>query len=124
MYGAPYDSLDLTIAASGTTSNAVPIDHYTWFALKFPGAITGATIAFEASDDGENFYDIVNEDGSVSITPPGSEVIMVLNYASPNLAPFRWVRIVSASAEAAARSFTLFCKHGPVFGEGAGAPPA
>lgn len=122
MYGAPYDAMTLTIANGATTSNAVPIDHFSWFALKYPGAITGATLAFQASDDGENFYTVQNEDGAVTTTPPGSEVIVTLDVASPIIAPFRFLRIVSASAEGAAREFTLFCKHGILFGSGGGAP--
>lgn len=93
----------LTIPLNGTTSNYVEYAG-TDGILYFPSAMTGATMSFQVSPNGTDFYDLQNNQTSVNYTTSGSvgksEVMGMLNGA-------RFVRVVSASAEGAARTFIL-----------------
>jgi hypothetical protein len=102
---------DLTIAQSGTTSGAFNFGGFTKLAIQFPAAMTGATVSFVASNKEDGTYVAVHESGTpgaVSVAATPSTVMGVVGDEAAALAPCKWLKIVSASAEAAARSLIVY----------------
>ena len=89
-----------------------------------PAAFTGATIRFTGAAvdkrTGNNaepatFYDIVDSTGAnVTVTPRVDDIVVLTEAQRDALASAAWVKLVSASAEAAARTVTLigFSRYG------------
>jgi hypothetical protein len=114
MHDAPFEILEVNIAASGTTSNAVHIGRYSRFALYFDANMTGATLSIlgchDEHGDDSSFVALSNEAGAITITDLGAEGIVHLEAAGPAIAACEYVKFVSASAEAAAHALKLLCK--------------
>lgn len=103
------EELQFTIASSGTESEARPINGIKVFALILP-TMTGATISFKVSDSATGtFVPLYDDAGNlISITATDDAcVALTSSAASMGLAPCKWVKLVSASAEAAERSIKL-----------------
>lgn len=100
--------MKVTIAEGATKSSAIDLSQSTFTALLIPDGFTGATITFEASVDGTTWKAVVDDTGAaVSITATDDRWVALSGAVAAKLAPFRMIRLVSASAEAAARAILL-----------------
>ena len=102
-----YQPQTVTIASAGTVSGAVQADEFAAFGLMMPAAFTGTTLTFQVSGDGTTYqalYDRYNV--AVSMT-----VAVNRHYDLPTeLASWHSFKLVSGSAEGAARSLIVACK--------------
>jgi hypothetical protein len=102
--------IEVTIAASGTTSDAVNLSGLQLVAIETPSALTGTALTFTASVSLGGTYDAVREVGGAaaySLTMAANQWIPV----SVNVfAGVPFLKIVSGSTEAAARTFNLICR--------------
>lgn len=105
-------TVPVAIANGGTTSNELDIAGAKFVAIQMPAAITGATFKVHgASVSGGTFAEIVDDTGAaVSITATAAKNIGLSSTVMAKLSAFRFIKLVSASAEGAARSFNLICK--------------
>lgn len=100
--------MKVTIAEGATTSSSIDLSQSTFTALLIPDGFTGATITFEASVDGTTWKAVVDDTGAaVSITATDDRWVALSGAVAAKLAPFRMIRLVSASAEGAARAILL-----------------
>ncbi len=92
----------VTIASSGTVSTSITIEGgRTALAVLTPTALTGTAFKFQSSTDGNNFYALYNGATEYSVTVADSRYI-ALN--TEVMAGVRFLKIVSGSSEAAART--------------------
>jgi hypothetical protein len=95
------------IPINEATSQALAIQAYHAFGLQMPAAFTGASISFQVSADGTTFqalYDRLND----IVTVP---VAVARSYDLPGeIGDWAFVKIVSASNEAAARELVFIAK--------------
>lgn len=101
----------ITIANGATDSDVLDTEAYTFFALLFPAAFTGVTCTFKASHDNSTFK-AIEDDGStaVSITVTTDTWVGLQSAVMTKLAAFRYLKLVSASAEGAARTIQVVLK--------------
>lgn len=107
------DLRTLTIANGATTSNTFVGNLMAAYAIQMPAAMTGASIGFSVSADGTTFGTLrYISDESTGATSPVS-IVFTASMAVPlpdALTAWKAWRIVSASAEGAARTFTVIGK--------------
>ena len=99
----------ITISTSTTVSAEVDLDGGHLFAISTPSALTGTAITFKVSDvSGGTFNDLYDDTGTkYSVVVAPSRVI----YLDPTkFAAFRYIKLVSGSAEAADRVIKLFTR--------------
>jgi hypothetical protein len=99
-----------TIASSGTTSGAINLSGLQVVAIDMPAAVTGTTMTFTASTALDGTYDTVTEVGGAtnySITLAASKWTAVDVRVFAGI-PF--LKLVSGSTEAAARTFSIICR--------------
>jgi hypothetical protein len=91
----------LTFSTASTTSNAIGILDDSWgLTLYSPSALTGTiTVQVEPTDTGTNFVDL--QSGGVDVTLPAGKATVI------NPIPFRQLRLITGTTEAAARTFTV-----------------
>jgi hypothetical protein len=97
-----------TIANGATTSSAISVRSYSLFQLLLPAAFTGTTITFTTSGDYAGTYQALydNTGTAVSLTVAAGR-----NLDLPSaLASSAFFKIVSGSAEGAARTLSIVCK--------------
>ena len=100
----------IDISDNATTSSAAQCDGLLLSGIVFPAAMTGATITFEFSFDGTNFVDVVETDGTeVSYSVSAGNVVRV-DPSGWAFASTGFLRITSASSEAADRTINLIFK--------------
>lgn len=99
--------LSVTIPNGTTTSDAQALGGNTLCGIIFPYELTGSTISFEVSVDGVDYVTLKKvEDGGTAYTiAKGSHVAVPL--LPSTWAAWRYVRVVSASAEGGDRIFQL-----------------
>lgn len=99
---------DVTIASSGTTSGSVWLDERLLVGIEFPSAFTGATVSFEVSADNTNFVELYSGGSLVTVTATASklEKLVPADYAMA-----KFIRVKSASSEAAERTITLWTRN-------------
>lgn len=100
-----------TIASSGTTSGEIDLGGTTLVGIEIPSAITGTSMTFTtASAAGGTFVPIQNGGTGValSVTIAASKRIPLGGY--PEFKGCRFIKLVSGSSEAAARSIKVFSK--------------
>ena len=104
----PVAAKTVTIANGADTSSAADLEHFTVIGIRWPASFTGATVTFLASDTGGGTYvELVDSSGTaVSVTVAAGKVTGYI----PDLAGIRFVKVKSASAEAAERSVVFICK--------------
>jgi hypothetical protein len=97
------------IASGQTVSQAINIGDFTCGSYRTPAALTGTTITFQVSGNGADFNALTNETTDVAAT--AQTVSVGKNYSIPD-AVFRYnyVKLVSGTAEGAARSITVYLK--------------
>jgi hypothetical protein len=95
------------IANGATASAAVSAGSYAMFGLVIPAAFTGTTVGFQVSADGTTYQTLYDEfNVAVSVT-----VAVSRSYNLPSaLAAFSSFKVVSGSAEGAARTLKVTCK--------------
>ena len=102
--------IQVTIAASGTTSDAVNLSGLQVVAIDTPAALTGTALTFAASTSLGGTYDAVQEVGGASAY---SATMAASKWIPLNVSVFAgipFLKIVSGSAEAATRTFNLICR--------------
>ena len=105
---ATHNFMTALIASGTKPSQALAIQGYTGFGLQMPAAFTGATIKFQVSADNVTYQDLYDKTNTlVSVT-----VAVDRHYTLPDdLAPWAFVKIVSASNEGADRSLIFIAKY-------------
>ena len=94
-----------TIAISATVSDAIDLGGASLNAIVTPLALTGTTMTFQGSHDGTTYNAIYDTAGAaVTVTVAASRFIPL---APSDFSGVRYIKVVSGSAEAAARSITL-----------------
>jgi hypothetical protein len=100
----------LTIANGETTSGAVVAGGYAAYGLQLPAAFTGTALTFTVSADGgatyQTLYDINNVAVAMTVAQGRSYDL------PPELGPWPSWKIVSGSAEGAARTLWVVGKSG------------
>jgi hypothetical protein len=95
-----------TIAAGGTLSSAVSLNGFSLCAILLPATFTGATISFEASFDGTNYFPVYSTTSGTLL----SYTVTQGHYVAIDPKDFfgiKTVKILSASTEGSTR--TLNC---------------
>lgn len=96
-----------TIANGGTNSTGIDFSAYAFGQFTIPSAFTGATVTFQCSVDGST-YTTLNDSSNATIS---YTVTASRTYPLPDeLSGAHYFRIVSASAEGAARTILLSLK--------------
>ena len=104
---AASDAKQVTIESGDTLSDAVAIGQSEVFALEIP-IITAAPLYIQASMDNETFRRVLKADGSGDWnigSSVGDRMIFL-----DEVAPFRFVKVESGSAQDADRLFTFWAK--------------
>lgn len=97
-----------TIANGATTSDVIDVKGYAIHGLIMPAAFTGASVSFTVSDVHDGTFVALYDSAGVLVSVP---VVASRAYDLPaELAVWPFVKIVSASAEAAARSLKVLSK--------------
>jgi hypothetical protein len=98
----------VTIANGAATSGAFRVGEYNKGSIQVPAAITGASYTLTVSNDGVTYSGLRVAAGTA---------VAAVSWAADNMLPlpaevfsFKWAKIVSASNEAAARSFSVLLK--------------
>ena len=105
------DNLDyneVTIASGQTVSSVVDLAGYGLVGIIMPAAFTGATISFQISHNNVDFqacYNTANTLMSATVTQGRTYML-----APTDLIGARYLKIVSASAEGAARTIGLISR--------------
>jgi hypothetical protein len=98
MVDSPRDSV-FTIAASGTTSNAIQVGPESIVGIVMPtdAATVGTAISFEGSFDNSTFYPILHDGTAVTVDVQTAASIVTLPVEYLH-GPY-WIRIVSNDTE-------------------------
>ena len=99
----------IVIATSTTVSSEVDLNGTHLFAIGTPAALTGTAITFQVSDTGGGTFNALYDDSGTqySVTVAPSRVI----YLDPSIfAAFRFLKLVSGSAESANRTLKLYTR--------------
>jgi len=103
-----YD-LIAAIPSGQTTSQEIDLSGNALCGFFFPSAFTGATLKITAATMSGGTFETVQADelgsGDYTITVTASKYVPITNLAI--IAGLRFIKLVSASSEAAARSITL-----------------
>jgi len=103
-----YD-LAALIASGQTTSQEIDLSGNTLCGFFFPAAFTGASLTLTTTTVSGGTYQTVQADelgsGNYTITATSGKYVPVTNLAI--IAGLRFIKLVSASSEASARSITL-----------------
>lgn len=102
-------TVTVTIASGQTTSEAFRAGAYSRVSLQFPAAFTGATVTFEAAQHQTDTF--VALPATVVMVVAASTIVPAADFATLHgLAAVEWLKIVSASAEAADRTIVVHLK--------------
>ena len=104
-----------TIASGATTSDALDMgaspDAYGGFAgFITPAALTGSTFTFTVSVDDTTYYPLYNASTQLSIAVTTSKAYGFTADQRTTLSPWRFIKIVSGSAEGGARTILALYK--------------
>ena len=100
------DTITTTIAATSTTSAAIDLGGASIAAIIFPAAFTGTTITFTVCDTASGTF-VPLYDSSGSIVTVSVTVSAAVGFLITDFAAFRYVKIVSGSAEASERTLKI-----------------
>lgn len=99
---------EVKIASGQTESEAIDCRGGVLVGIKTPAALTGTSLTFKVSDDGVSYVDYYNAlGGKLTITLGTNRRIGI---EPVDFAGIQKLKIVSNSAEAAEREFTLFLR--------------
>lgn len=100
-----------TIASGATTSDAIDLGDYTLAALHLPAAFTGTAITVTTAPTLTGTYQALYADASaVSLAVAASRTVAPVGDEADAIASVRFIKLVSGSAELAARTITLTLK--------------
>jgi hypothetical protein len=104
-----------TIANGATTSNSIDTSSFDslqgFVGFVMPAAFTGASISFNVSIDDVTYQQLFASGGSaISITVTAGKTFAFTQDHRSELIPWRYIQLVSASSEGAARTITLLFK--------------
>lgn len=104
-----------TIPINSTTSNSIDTSSFDslqgFVGFVAPAAFTGASITFNVSVDDVTYQQLFSSANSaVQITITAGKSYAFTQDVRSELIPWRFIQIVSASSESAARTFTLILK--------------
>lgn len=109
-FGPPTVVKTVTIPNNETTSNAVDLEHYRLIGIIL-GTITGATISFLVCATADGTYVALVDQAGVAISFTATDNSAIgFDAAAAELAPWRFMKLVSAGAEGAERTITLVLK--------------
>ena len=99
----------VTIANGATDSSAFNFGGFEHMAIHFP-TMTGTTVTFKAAQkEGGTFVAVSDQDGtSIDITAADNEVCGITGTDAEAIRALGWMKIVSASAEGAARELVVY----------------
>jgi hypothetical protein len=102
----------VTIANGAQDSSVFQLGEATYMALGMPAAFTGTAMTFKgASTEAGTFVVVKDDSGSdVSITVGTSRWVALQAAVMAKLAAFRFLKLVSGSAEGAARTIEIVSK--------------
>lgn len=100
---------NIVIATSTTVSSEVDLNGTHLFAISTPAALTGTSLSFKVSDvKGGTYKDLYDDTGTkYSVTVSTSRVIFL---DPTKFAAFRFIKLVSGTAETADRVIQLFTR--------------
>lgn len=96
---------NIVIASGQTVSAALDLQGLALTAIQIPAAFTGASITFQGSFDNSTFQAIYNTSNTAYSITVGTSRTYAINPA--DFAGFRYIKIVSASAEGAERTIVV-----------------
>lgn len=104
------DTWTVTVPTGTTTSTTIDLAGYAFVAFLLP-SMTGATATIHGSINDSSYAEIVDDAGTaLSITLTDSKWVTLSSALAAKLAPFRYIRLVSAGAEADTRTITIAAK--------------
>lgn len=103
--GSDYDVNAVTILINTTTSTDIDLSSRGFVGFVIPSAFTGTAVTFTGSVDGTNFFALYNSDNTAYSITVGTSRFYCLNPA--DFLGMRYVRLVSGSSEAAARTISI-----------------
>ena len=102
------ETIDVTIANSGTVSTAANLLGMRLVGIITPAALTGTELTFQASTDNSTFTAMYDENGAAIAVTVAASRWTVPVFTSFLGVPY--LKIVSGSAEAAERTITLIVR--------------
>jgi hypothetical protein len=100
--------IGVKILSGQTESEAINCRGTVLVGIKTPAALTGTSMTFKVSDTNSDFKDYYNAAGNqVTVSMPVDKRIGI---KPVDFAGVQWIKIVSSSAEAADREFTLLMR--------------
>jgi|WetSurMetagenome_2_1015567.scaffolds.fasta_scaffold219111_1 hypothetical protein len=107
-YQGILNTVSASIANGGTESSALNLKGFSLAGIFMPAAFTGTAISFKASTaiDG-TFEPVYNSSGAVSYTVAASRYVAI---DPKDFQGIQFLKVVSGSAEGAARTLTLSLK--------------
>jgi hypothetical protein len=101
------ETLTATIAPNGTVSSAVDLGARRLSGILWPAQLTGTSFTLQVSFDGITYKAARDFGGNPITIVPTADTISLLGDLLANLKCVRWIKLVSGTAEAAARSIGL-----------------
>ncbi len=98
----------VTIANAGQTSGALDVREATILGLITPAALTGTALTFNVSMDSGTFVPLYDSTGTLVSLTVGTSRGFALDPST--FLPWRYVQVVSGTAEGAARTITLIVR--------------
>ncbi len=98
----PKNVFHFTIESGQTTSNAVDLGYHLLHAIYVPAAFTGTSLSMQASLDGENWFTVMRDGATYSLTVAASSAHIL----TPAEMAFRYVRLVAGTAQASTVTLT------------------
>lgn len=98
-----------TIANGQTTSDVIDLGGFTHVGVIMPAAITGATCSLVVCDTATGTFAPLHDNAGAlkTITWTAAKAFTLGREAGIDLTAFRYIKLVSAGAEGAARTFTI-----------------
>lgn len=105
---ATFNQITATIAINTAASTVIDIRGYAQMGFQIPSAFTGASVSFQVSADNSTFvalHDTSNAAVSQTVTASKAYTLPI------SIFPWGYMKIISASNEAAARSIIVALKY-------------
>jgi len=104
-------AVTVTIALNGTVSDVADFHSTTFSGIVMPAAFTGTSLGFQVSHDGVTYQTLYGPTGAaVSFTVAAGRTYSFTADVANELSHWRWVKVVSGSAEGADRSVILWAR--------------
>ena len=97
---------DLTVASSGTTSEAFSVGDFVQGSIQLPSALTSTAVNYHVSNDGINYAVVMDKTGAaLSNATAAADAVIAM---PTEVFGFSMCKVVLGSAEAAERTIKLF----------------